>query len=155
MQGCNEVKYNASRKAYIGEEYYVFFQLTNTSNFPVYNLYFEVDGKPADVPTVHKITKEQIESDKIHQISSGDNIEIPVLMPGESVWFDYTTIIDFEGDPSRHYYVLTNAEVEQKGVIIPTTVTPIPSHIYKYRVITNKGLRVVAQKDDISIIMEK
>ena len=142
-------------KAYIGEEYYVFFQLTNTSNFPVYNLYFEVDGKPADVPTVHKITKEQIESDKIHQISSGDNIEIPVLMPGESVWFDYTTIIDFEGDPSRHYYVLTNAEVEQKGVIIPTTVTPIPSHIYKYRVITNKGLRVVAQKDDISIIMEK
>lgn len=150
-----KLKIMPEKEAYIGEEYYVFFQLTNTSDFPVYNLYFEVDGKPAKVPTVHKITREQIESDKIHKISSGDIIEIPVLMPGDSVWLDYMTIVDFEGDPSRHYYVLTNAMVEQKGVIIPTVITPIPSHITKYRVITNKGVRIVTKKEDISVIMDK
>ena len=76
-------------------------------------------------------------------------------MPGDSVWLDYMTIVDFEGDPSRHYYVLTNAMVEQKGVIIPTVITPIPSHITKYRVITNKGVRIVTKKEDISVIMDK
>ena len=141
--------------AYIGEENCVFFQLTNTSDFPVYNLYFEVGGQPADVPTVHKITQEQIESDEIHDIKSGDVIEIPVLMPGKSVWFDYVTIIDFEGDLSKYYYVLTNATVDQKGTVIPTEVKPIPSHINKYRVITNSGEWVVTEKEDIKIIMEK
>ncbi|MDQ2085051.1 PKD domain-containing protein [Herbivorax sp. ANBcel31] len=150
----------AQDSAYIGEEYYVFFQLTNTSDFPVYNLHFEVDGKSyADtvehLPELHVISEESIEANEIHQVSAEDTIEVPILMPGDSIWLDYSTIIDFEGDPSRHYYVLTNSYVEKRGVEIPTTVKTIPSHIYKYRLVTNRGTHVVTEREDISVIMDE
>ncbi|MDQ2085047.1 fibronectin type III domain-containing protein [Herbivorax sp. ANBcel31] len=108
-------------RAYIGEKYNVTFQLTNTSNFPVYNLNFEVDGEPVDTPNFHRITGEETDS---QHIGPGDIIEVSTLMPGESIWFEYETVINFEGDPSKHYYVLTNTSIDGRGMQIPTTVNP-------------------------------
>ena len=68
----------------------------------------------------------------------GDSLGVACLMPGEVILGTYVTTFSAEGDPDEVYYVLKKAFSTALGgsnTEIPVTISTIPSHMYKYKLV--------------------
>ena len=176
----------AEDAAYIGEQYYVQFRITNESDIPVYNLKTSFGDYSEPIP-VHEVviidpdgnkTVERCDEGSFSGISfmlssidaqeflpslqPGDLVGIDVLYPGQSIYGTYVTSFNAPGDRDEVYYHLTKAFSTTLGgsnTEVPVTITTIPSHVTKYKVVlvdegamwadpvdTNTGAHVIDQE---------
>jgi chitodextrinase len=144
--------------AYIGEQYFAQFRVTNTSDVPIYNLKTSF-GAYMEPNPVHEVVVIDTQGNKsIHRsgggfnfvlpstdarwnlpyLQNGDSVEIEVLYPGQSIHGTYVTGFSAAGDMDEVYYVLSNAfHVTRTGsnVEVPVTIRTIPSHVTKSKVV--------------------
>lgn len=150
----------AESAGFIGEEYYVQFQITNISDIPVYNVKtnFGDFSQPAPVHEVvvidpygnKTVIRNGIEEGVPYKILSapsqkylpgmqqGDSLGIDVLYPGESIYGTYKQIFSGPGDKDEVYYKLKEAFTTTCGgstTEVPVSIGLIPSHVTKYKVI--------------------
>lgn len=145
------------KDAYIGEDYYVQFQLANeseedyhyvTTSFPS----FQTTTASAQVTVVKNVdgkeTKSTITTDSginyYLDVDTGenanvilcpkDNVTVETLKAGGSIYGTYKFRFDAEGDPEREYYKLLNDYAETinaNGTNVKVTLMPIASHLTK------------------------
>jgi RHS repeat-associated protein len=151
------INVDAENAAYIGEEYYVQFRLTNVSDVPVYNVKTNFGDFSQPMP-VHEVivydpygnktvVRNGIEEGVAYKISSaslqknlpalqhGDSLGIDVLYPGESIYGTYKQVFNAPGDKDQVYYVLKKAFSTTCGgstTEVPVLVSSVPSHVTKY-----------------------
>ncbi|MTI96026.1 MAG: PKD domain-containing protein [Firmicutes bacterium] len=144
--------------AYIGEQYFAQFRVTNESDIPIYNLKTTL-GAYMEPNPVHEVIVTHLDGStsvrrsgggfnfvlpstdarwRLPYLQNGDSVEIDVLAPGESIHGTYAAGFAAAGDPYEVYYVLRNAfHVTRTGsnVEVPVTIRTIPSHVSKSRLV--------------------
>lgn len=84
--------------------------------------------------------REDGEQTTVPVIRPGDSLGIECLLPGESIMGTYvgTPSVEGEHDPDENYFVLEEAfstTMPGSNTVIPVTISTIPSHVYKSKVI--------------------
>ena len=137
--------------AYIDENYYIQFEIRNESDRSFYNftttlgayqyeesrneviVHDEINGEDSypekQQPTVYTLPSG---CTQMPVLQGGDQINIPVLAPGESIYGTYHETFDAEGDPYEVYYrlietLVTTVKNDVTGVKI--SIQPIQSHL--------------------------
>ena len=137
--------------AYIDENYYIQFEIRNESDRSFYNftttlgayqyeesrneviVHDEINGEDSypekQQPTIYTLPSG---CTQMPVLQGGDQINIPVLAPGESIYGTYHETFDAEGDPYEVYYrlietLVTTVQNDVTGVKI--SIQPIQSHL--------------------------
>ena len=112
-----------------GEQYYVYFTLSNEGSKEFYNVY-------TTFGTQHNNSKRFVAStDGSRQtpvMSAGDGVAVECLKPGESISGIYKTSIPVEGDKWLNYKKLIDAEckvLEGANLGVRVKLSPVASHV--------------------------
>ena len=138
------------KDAYIDENYYIQFEIKNTSGKDLYNFHtsmppYHYETSRSDTLVIDKDKNETVHRGSSNIISApsgytsatvlkgGDTFRIPVLYSGQAVNGTYFTKFGGSGDKDKEYYTLIESLVEAFGDIEGVTIEvhPIDSHISK------------------------
>ena len=141
--------------AYIGENYYIQFSVSNTGSDTFYNLKTSfgdliIPGEKIDItvtdpegnvkkyqdsqPDIHIDNANKCKSNLV--IYGNQMFEIGTFEPGDVIYGTLVSGFSAEGDPEEVYYKLIDYIVEEhnKDTNVRVVVSPIASHITKYNV---------------------
>ncbi|WP_167958742.1 fibronectin type III domain-containing protein [Anaerosporobacter faecicola] len=152
-----EINVYAEDSAYIGENYYMQFQVTNTSSEPIYGVQtsfpafqmpkYKVTVEDYVTGEVQTVEQEQVvysmdypsSCNSIPVLYGGEEIHVKALLPGESIFGTYCVPFTGTGDADKEYYELAESAVRVlKGSNTEASVNlyTIASHVSKYIVHT-------------------
>ena len=141
--------------AYIGEKYYIQFEVTNEGEDTFYNLttdfgkytnpgYKQMITVTKADGSVEEINEESAcyeidtpeDSDYLPVISCGNGVRTKEFKPGDVLKGTYCQVFSAQGDPDEVYYELIESAITDmtEGLGVQVHIAPIPSHITKYNV---------------------
>ncbi|NLW88838.1 MAG: PKD domain-containing protein [Clostridiaceae bacterium] len=160
--------------ANVGEEYYVYFAVTNTSDSPIVSLTttfgpFEDPGLKQRIVVIDSVTGKQeiincdgegprfsgeFSSEADHydlSLSKGASVSFDAIMPGQTIFGTYHETFDASGNQNEVYYYLIDSLVtvlEGQNTGVTVSVEPISSHISHYNYMYNSFLTVICDPVD-------
>ena len=144
------------KTAYIGEEYYIQYELKNESDHAMYAVqttfgnYKEAKAKTVTIYEINGQKVDEVETEggaiyrlpdvtetqKAPMITAGDTVGTDILSAGASIYGTYVATFQGEGDRDKDYYKLTDSLVkilEGQNTGLQITVQEQEGHISKTR----------------------
>ena len=144
------------KTAYIGEEYYIQYELKNESDHAMYAVqttfgnYKEAKAKTVTIYEINGQKVDEVETEggaiyrlpdvtetqKAPMITAGDTVGTDILSAGASIYGTYVTTFQAEGDGDKSYYKLVRSLVEileGQNTGLQITVQEQEGHISKTR----------------------
>ncbi len=144
------------KTAYIGEEYYIQYELKNESDHAMYAVqttFGDYKEAKAKTVTIYEINGQKVdeveteggaiyrlpdvtETQKAPMITAGDTVGTDILSAGASIYGTYVATFQGEGDRDKDYYKLTDSLVkilEGQNTGLQITVQEQEGHISKTR----------------------
>ena len=144
------------KTAYIGEEYYIQYELKNESDHAMYAVqttFGDYKEAKAKTVTIYEINGQKVdeveteggaiyrlpdvtETQKAPMITAGDTVGTDILSAGASIYGTYVTTFQAEGDGDKSYYKLVRSLVEileGQNTGLQITIQEQDGHISKTR----------------------